>query len=531
MTAIEQPHALETTGIVKHYPGTTALKGVAFTAEYGQVSVLVGENGAGKSTLMKILAGIESPSAGQLYLDGTPVDLRSVRDAERLGIAMVHQELSVLPNLSVAANIFAGHEPARGPRWIAPAWIQRREESRRSDAVLESLGHPLPTEQDAGELSLGQQQIVELARAIARRSRVLILDEPTSTLSSAEVRTLFRALHELKSKGVCIIYISHRLSEVLEIGDRFTVLRDGRVVAVSGREGVDHRWLVENMTGRAASAGFGSSSVPTTGEMLNVTGLSHVDTKTALQPRQALHDVSFCLRHGEVLGIFGLLGAGRTELLECLAGARPRSAGVVQLEGRPQPLDCVQNALHAGIALVPGDRQRDGLVPELTVRENIALAGLGECSLGPLLRLSKERQLVEEWAARVNLDSRCLDRPVASLSGGNQQKAVLLRCLMRHPKVLLLDEPTRGIDIGAKAEIAGLIRKLAAHGLATSSNSQQRLSVIFTSSETDEILALADRAIVLCHGAIILDKPIAEINEEILARAASAALAVEGTPA
>jgi erythritol transport system ATP-binding protein len=508
-------HALEVTGVVKRYPGTTALKGVAFHADYGQVSVVMGENGAGKSTLMKILAGIESPSEGQICLDSAPVHLRSVRDAERLGIAMVHQELSVLPNLSVAANIFAGHETT-----LIAGWIARREESRRSAAVLESLGHPLSTSLEAGALSMGQQQIVELARAIARRSRILILDEPTSTLSRAEVGVLFRVLRELKSTGVCILYISHRLSEVLEIGDRFTVLRDGRVVAVTGREGADHRWLVENMTGRAIGAERAAGVMPVTDELLAIEELSCLETQTALPPRQVLHDVSFTLRRGEVVGVYGLLGAGRTELLECLAGARERSAGKVRLQGRPVRLDSVRSALRAGIALAPGDRQRDGLVPDLTVRENIALAALDECRAGPLLALNKEKRLVEEWARRVNLSPRSLDEPVASLSGGNQQKVILLRCLMRHPKILLLDEPTRGIDVGAKAEIGMLIRALATEGTANG-DARQRLSVIFTTSETDEILSLADRCIVLCRGAVALDRPTAEVSEELLARAAS----------
>lgn len=526
MTNTPQPrYALEVTGVVKHYPGTTALKGVAFHAEYGQVSVVIGENGAGKSTLMKILAGIETPSAGQMYVDGAPVNPRSVRDAERLGIAMVHQELSVMPNLSVGANIFAGHETTRG--W---GWIAQREEAQQSAAVLEVLGHPLPVEQEAGDLSLGQQQIVELARAIARRSRILILDEPTSTLSAAEVRVLFEVLRDLKNTGVCIIYISHRLSEVLEIGDRFTVLRDGRVVASTGREGVDHGWLVEQMTGRVSNVECAARPLQASEEMLAVEGLSYTETQTALPCRQALRNVSFTVRRGEVVGVYGLLGAGRTELLECLAGARRASTGTVRLEGQAVRLHSVQDALQSGIALAPGDRQRDGLVPELTVRENIALATLDECRVGPLLALRKEKKLVEEWAARVNLAPRCLDEPVVSLSGGSQQKAILLRCLMQHPRVLLLDEPTRGIDVGAKAEIGALIRKLAAAGL-TNGGTQQGLSVIFTSSETDEILALADRCIVLCRGVVTLDRPAAEMNEESLARAASEiAVAEEALP-
>jgi erythritol transport system ATP-binding protein len=503
---LQEQHAVEVTGVVKHYPGTTALRDVAFWADYGQVSVVMGENGAGKSTLMKILAGIEMPSAGQIYRDGIVVHPRNVRDAEHLGIAMVHQELSVLPNLSVSANIFAGREATRGFGWIAGS-----VEAARSQEVLSSLGRPMPPRQESGSLSLGQQQIVELARAIARHSRVLILDEPTSTLSTAEVQVLFRVLQELKCSGVCIIYISHRLSEVLEIGDRFTVLRDGRVVAMAEREAANQRWLVEQMTGRTVSSVGDPRPRPAMGTMLTVEGLSHLEYLSSLPPRQALSDVSFDVWRGEVVGVYGLLGAGRTELLECLAGARRRSAGMVRVEGKAVRLESVRSALRSGVALVPGDRQRDGLVPELTVRENIALDAVGECRVGPMLMLGKEKRLVEQWASRVRLAVKCLDQPVRSLSGGNQQKAILLRCLMKHPKVLLLDEPTRGIDVGAKEEIGALIRELSTEGL----------SVLFTTSETEEILALADRSMVLCRGRMTLHAPSVEVTDEMLAIAAS----------
>jgi erythritol transport system ATP-binding protein len=512
-TGLRERHAVEVAGLVKHYPGTTALRDVTFWADYGQVTVVMGENGAGKSTLMKILAGIEMPSAGQMYRDGAAVHPRSVRDAERLGIAMVHQELSVLPNLSVGANIFAGHEATRGFGWIAGS-----EEAARSREVLKSLGHPIPAEQEAGGLSLGQQQIVELARAIARRSRILILDEPTSTLSAAEVRILFAVLLELKRSGVCIIYISHRLREVLQIGDRFAVLRDGRMVASAGREAANHRWLVEQMTGRATAAVGAPRPLAEAETVLAVEGLSHVEYSAPLPPRQTLHDVSFEMKRGTVTGIYGLLGAGRTELLECLAGARRRSAGTVRVEGTAVRLESVRSALRAGIALAPGDRQRDGLVPELSVRENIALDAVEGCRAGPLLALGKEKRLVEAWASRVHLGAGCLERPVRSLSGGNQQKAILLRCLMKHPKVLLLDEPTRGIDVGAKEEIGTLIRELAAGGL----------SVLFTTSETEEMLALADRSIVLCRGRVTLQQPTSAVSEPMLTLAASGQPSAEG---
>jgi erythritol transport system ATP-binding protein len=503
---LQECHAVEVTAVVKHYSGTTALRDVAFWADYGQVSVVMGENGAGKSTLMKILAGIEMPSAGQMYRDGVAVQPRNVREAEHLGIAMVHQELSLLPNLSVSANIFAGHEPTRGFGWIAGS-----VEAARSQEVLSLLGRPMPPQQESGSLSLGQQQIVELARAIARRSRVLILDEPTSTLSTAEVRVLFRALLQLKRSGVCIIYISHRLGEVLEIGDRFTVLRDGRVVAIAGREAANERWLVEQMTGRTVSPVGAPCSRAPMSTVLSVEGLSYREYLRSLPLRQALCNVSFDMGHGEVVGVYGLLGAGRTELLECLAGARRHSAGVVRVEGKTVRLESVRSALCGGITLVPGDRQRDALVPELTVRENIALDGVEECRVGPILALHKEKRVVEEWASRVHLATKCLDRPVRSLSGGNQQKAILLRCLMKHPKVLLMDEPTRGIDVGAKEEIGALIRELATEGL----------SVLFTTSETGEILALTDRSMVLCRGRMTLNAPTIEVTEEHLAIAAS----------
>ena len=490
--------AIEVSGLVKSYPGAVALKGVDFRADYGEIAVVMGENGAGKSTLMKILAGVETPTSGEVRIDGRTVRLRSVRDAESRGIAMVHQELNLLPNLSVTDNIFAGHEISH-----AFGWVRRRVEEQRGREALEILHHPLPPEQLVGSLPLGHQQIVELARAIARRSKILILDEPTSTLSSAEVEILFQVLDRLRRSGVCIIYISHRLREVLAIGERFTVLRDGCIAGRADRSHVDESWLVEQMTGRPALRTRSGSAPQQDRAVLSVAGLSLCSASGA---RRALSDVSFSLHRGEVLGVYGLLGAGRTELLECLSGARPGFTGRVCLEGVPVRLDTVAGALRKGVALVPEDRKRDGLVPELSVRENIALPGLRECCAGPWVLAKKERRTVEAWAARVNLNPACLDLPISALSGGNQQKAILLRCLLCRPRVLLLDEPTRGIDVGAKAEIAALLRSLAAEGL----------SVLFTTSEPEELLQIADRCLVLSRGVITRDCVVSEISEEEL---------------
>jgi erythritol transport system ATP-binding protein len=413
------------------YPGTLALDCVDYDVQPGRVNVLIGENGAGKSTLMRILAGEEQPTSGRVE-----------RDAP---VAMIHQELSLLPNLSVADNIFLGREKTR--RGV----IERQAQEDETHRVMSRLGLDVDPRKLVSDLPLGQQQLVEIGKALAREARVLIMDEPTSALSAAETGTLFRVIREAKATGVGIVYISHRLRELLEIGDRVTVLRDGRVVAESEAAAVDTRWLVEKMTGGALQE-------------------------------------SAWRGPGEVIGIYGLMGSGRTELFE----KRLREEG----------------GIRAGIAMLPEDRAAAGIIAELSVLENITLASMRGLYLSP----EQERRRASEIATELGIRHAGLHRPITSLSGGNQQKAVLARFLLAQPKVLLLDEPTRGVDVGARAEIYSIIRRLSAQGM----------TIVFASSELQEVLALADRIQVMARGRITAEFDARTATEHDLVEASAA---------
>jgi erythritol transport system ATP-binding protein len=498
---------LEARGVTKRYGANVAVNGVTFCVRRGAVNVLIGENGAGKSTLMRLLAGVELADSGEILMDGERLGMRSPRDAEAAGIAIVHQELAVLDNLDLAENIFAGRELVR-----SSVLIDRAKQDTRSGAALGELRKPLALRSLAGELSLGNRQMVELARSLAHGAKVLILDEPTSALSVAESSSLFSVIEELKQRGVAIVYISHRLHELLQLGDHFTVMRDGRVVGTGERGAVDRQWIVERMSCREAGREAEARSVCSTCEpMLEVVGAA-----TETPGRTAVRDMSFAVGRGEVVGIYGLLGSGRTELLEALAGLGTMEGGEVRVGGRKASVRSVADAIGAGIALVPEDRQRDGLVPELSIRENISLASLGDFARGGWLRRGEERARVNEVAAQMRIAARDLELKVTTLSGGNQQKVVLARCLMRRPKVLLLDEPTRGVDVAAKAEIYRMLRELATKGL----------SVLFATSEIEEARTLADRVLVMVQGKLVAEFAGATVTDEALFAAASPA--VEG---
>jgi erythritol transport system ATP-binding protein len=495
---------LEARCVTKRYGANVALSDVTFCVRRGTVNVLIGENGAGKSTLMRLLAGVEPADAGEILMNGERVNLRSPRDAEAAGIAIVHQELAVLENLDLSENIFAGRELLR-----SAVLIDRESQDLRSNAALAQLHKPLSLRSVAGALSLGNRQLVEVARSLAHGARVLILDEPTSALSAAESASLFRVIDELKRRGVAIVYISHRLNELLELGDHFTVMRDGRIVGRGERGQVDRQWIVERMSGRDAiqqqQTVFPNSAFE---PMLQVMGIAtmHAD-------RTAVNGVSFTVGRGEIVGIYGLLGSGRTELMEALAGLG-MFAGEVFLSGRRVSVESVADATAAGIALVPEDRQRDGLVPELSIRENISLGSLHKFARGGWLRRRAEIAQAREIAAQMNIAARDLEQKVTTLSGGNQQKVVVARCLMRQPKVLLLDEPTRGVDVAAKAEIYLMLRKLAAKGL----------SVLFATSEIEEAKTLADRVLVMVQGKLAAEFAACEMTDEALFAAASPAV-------
>jgi len=498
---------LEACGIRKRYAGNLALDDVTFRVHRNAVNVLIGENGAGKSTLMRILAGVEQADSGSILLDGRPITQHSPREASAHGISIVHQELSVMPNLDISENVFAGREVLKGG-----TLVDRAAEDTRATSALIRLHKLLPLKTPAGQLSLGSRQIVELARTLAHGARVLILDEPTSALSITETDSLFEVIEDLKRSGVSIIYISHRLHELLHLGEYFTVLRSGRVVGEAAREDVSRQWIVERMSGRPEELDSAPRNSGSKATVLTVAHLSLPASGGEEAAQAPLHDVSFELHQGEVLGIYGLLGAGRTELVETLAGCRAGATGFVKSERlHALPVD-IAGAMAAGIVLVPEDRQRDGLIPELSIRENIALAATPRSLLSRVfVNRGEETARVRELASALNIAAKDLEVPVTALSGGNQQKVLLARCLMRSPTVLLLDEPTRGVDVGAKADIYRILRKLANEGL----------SILFTTSEIEESRTLADRVLVLCQGQVSAEFSHAELSDEALFATAS----------
>jgi erythritol transport system ATP-binding protein len=459
------------------YPGTRALDAVDFAVRRGEVRVLVGENGAGKSTLMRILAGIEQPTSGVLDFLGCTPD----------SVAMIHQELNLLPNLSVSDNIFLAHELTRF------GGIDRRAQQRRTAELMARLEQHIDPQTLVGDLPLGKQQIVEVAKALARDARVLIMDEPTSALSAPEVEVLFRLIRDLKSHGVAVVYISHRLEELLTIGDSVTVLRDGRVVAEAAAADIDVRWIVEQMCGATAAA-----------EPVDAAESNGDSRPPVLAVKGA---VSFTAAPGEIVGFYGLMGAGRTELFESMLGLRTVPAVSIDVGGRSFDRLAIQERIRSGLALVPEERKASGIVPTLSVEQNMTLAALHGVWLSPAAERSRAARLAEE----LHIRTRGVEAPITSLSGGNQQKAILGRYLLLSPKVLLLDEPTRGVDVGARAEIYAIIRRLAAKGMA----------ILFASSELQEIRALATRVVVMATGRIAADFSAAEATEQALVAAST----------
>ena len=486
MTA-EQPAVMRARGINKVFGATHALRGVDFAVVRGQVTVLFGENGAGKSTLMKILAGIETPTTGTLELDGEPVVLRGARDAAARGIAIIHQELSLFPNLSIADNIFMAREQVRG-RGVVVDQERQREATRE---LMARLDEDLDPDTPVSQLRVGQQQIVEIARALSQEARVLIMDEPTSALSVAEVEVLFRVIRELTAAGVAIVYISHHLEEALEIADRVVVFRDGRLVAEERADAVDTTWVVAKMVGRNPDDLFPSEHADARDVLLEVEDLVVVDPATP--GRLAVDDVSFTVRAGEIVGLYGLMGAGRTELLEVIAGRGRPAGGHIKLDGRPIEDRSIGERIRLGVALVPEDRQRDGLVQALSVGQNLTLPSLLRYVRRLWVSPKQEREAVDRTIADVTVKTSGPNAPIGSLSGGNQQKVVVGKALLTDPRVLLLDEPTRGVDVGAKADIFELITEQARQGRG----------VVFATSEMEEALRLPDRLLVMSKGRVV----------------------------
>jgi erythritol transport system ATP-binding protein len=494
---------LQAEAISKRYGGTIALRSVDFAAHEAAVNVLIGENGAGKSTLMRILAGIEQPSAGRLLLDGEEVHFTSVRDAGAKGIGIVHQELNLCPNLTVAENIFLGCRA--GSQRVLLDKAAERKETRR---LLAELNLDIDPDTLLGSLRIGQQQLVEIAKALAGRCKILILDEPTSALSSAEVEILFDVIADLKRSGVAIVYISHRLDELLKIGDHVTVLRDGAIVATAPAHSISVAWIIERMLGERGKLDE-SRKAPTRGRPVLVLDQVSLPRRQSHAP---LHAISVTLHAGETVAVYGLLGSGRTELLEVITGVRRSNSGSITFAGkRVDELD-VADRVRMGMQMVPEDRQGEGLFPNLDVGENITLSNLWRYARVGVISRAAEHAAVQTTISRVGVKTPSPSVPIAALSGGNQQKVVVARALLPEPSVLLLDEPSRGVDVGARAEILGLLRQLADQGLA----------VIFSTSDMMEARMAADRIIVLARGEIVLDAAADEIDDAVLVAAANA---------
>jgi erythritol transport system ATP-binding protein len=480
MTA-SHPIGLSIRDAVKVYPGTRALKGVDFDIRLGAVNVLVGENGAGKSTLMKIIAGVEDITSGEISMHGQSIRFRNKDDAVKAGIGIVFQELNLFPEMSIAENIFMGREPTRFGVDIDHTYVLA--EARR---LMRRLEHDIDPETPLGHLRIGQQQIVEIAKALAQDAQILILDEPTSALSAQEVEVLFRVIDDLKAQGVGIVYISHRLEELIRVGDYITVLRDGEITGNRSMEGVDIPWIVEAMIGDK-SKDFSSALTHELGDKV-------FEARHIRLPRPGggyiVEDVSLHVQAGEVLGLYGLMGAGRTEFLECVMAQHPEATGSFYVDGEELSTTSVAGRIARGIALVPEDRKRDGLVQMMAIRENLTLSALGRLARVFHVDPAAEARKAMEFVKQLTIKVASPENPVSSLSGGNQQKVVIGKALMTRPKILLMDEPSRGIDIGAKAEIYRTMRKLAAEGIG----------ILFVTSDIEEVMALADRIHVMADG-------------------------------
>lgn len=490
---------IEMRGISKQFDAVKALSNVDLTLYPGEVHTIAGENGSGKSTLLKILAGVIQPNEGLIRIDGTSHVLTSVRGAMGLGVTMVSQELSLVPNLGIAENVFLGHNQTRD--FIGINW---KDTEKRAAELLKRLNLTVNPKQLVSTIPQHQQQLVEIARALSFDTRVLLLDEPTSSLDPAEVKSLFNVIRQLRDDGVAVVLISHRMSEMLEISDRFTVLRDGKLIDTGVKGDVSEAWLIDRMVlNKPKKISDSTYSIENKRAVLEVKGLS--------DRLGAFNNISFNLHAGEIVGVAGLAGAGRTELVETIVGSRPRISGEVLIDGVVVKANS-RSSINAGIALVPDDRRTKSTIHEMSVRENLLLA---QHQLPFSFRSkSKEAKIVNAWCERFKIKAADIDTPIKSLSGGNQQKVVIARCLVTKPKILILDEATRGIDLGAKAEIYEILRGLARDGLA----------ILVVSSEMTEIFEISDRVLVMHAGGLTADLDRSTINESDVVSAATGVL-------
>jgi ribose transport system ATP-binding protein len=489
---VAEPPLLEVRGLRKHFPGVQALDGVSLDLRAGEVLAVVGENGAGKSTLMKVLAGVHAPDGGELLLRGKPVRFAGVADAQRHGISLIHQELNLAETLDIAANVCLGREVVRGGLL---GWLDRRAMDRLTRGLLARVGLDASPRTPVVRLSPGQKQLVEIARALGMDARVIIMDEPTSSLTQTEAQRLFQVVGELKRAGVAVVYISHRLGEVREVADRVVVLRDGRYAGTLARHEITHDALVRLMVGRDLKQLYPRRH--------GAPGPVRLELRGVLYEGGGRGPISLAVRGGEVVGMAGLVGAGRTELAEALFGIRRILAGEVYLDGRPLKVRHPTEAIRAGLFLVPEDRRLHGLVLEASVRDNIALPNLDQLSVLRLIRPGGETALARRMSDKLHVRAAGVGQAAAQLSGCNQQKVVLGKWLARTPRVLILDEPTRGVDVGARSEIYALIDELAGAGVA----------VLMISSDMEEVLGMSDRLLVMYQGRLAGELSRAQMSE------------------
>jgi ribose transport system ATP-binding protein len=491
LSSHSKPPLLTVDRVSKRFAGVQALQDVSLSLSEGEVLAVLGENGAGKSTLMKILAGVQQSDTGSISIHGEPVQLDSCRTAMSHGVVLIHQELNLADNLDIGANIFLGREPRRF------GLIDRRTIERESRRFLDMVGLDESPSKLVGELTIGRQQMVEIAKALSTEAKVLIMDEPTSSLSGRETERLFEVVKDLRKRGVSIIYISHRLGEVIELADRVTVLRDGKNAGDLAKNEITHDNMVRLMVGRDVSKIFNRKPTTAHEVLFKVTDL--------VTPTWPQHRVSFEVRAGEIVGVSGLVGAGRTEVLRCLFGIDRALSGTIEMDGVTLQLDKPYDAIRNGIGLIPEDRKKEGLVLELPISANIGLAGLrkNQFAFG-FLNKRQESEDAAKMIQQMRIRTPNAAQIVQFLSGGNQQKVVIGKWLALGPRLLLLDEPTRGIDVGAKQEIYRLMEDLAAQGLA----------ILFVSSEMEEILGMSDRVLVMHEGRISGELARKDLSEE-----------------
>lgn len=486
---------LRLSGIHKRFGGVTALAGVDLTVRPGEVLGLVGENGAGKSTLMRVIGGVHTPSEGRIEIDGVEVDHLTVPRSIAAGIAFVHQELSNFDNLTVAENIFLGRLPTRyGPLRL----VDTRTMNRNADRILARLGATFAGDTPLADLSLAQMQLAEIAKALSLNARLVILDEPTSSLTATETDRLLGVMEALRSDGVSIIFITHRLSEVERLADRVTVLRDGKLAVDLPKDQVSAPAMIRHMIGRDLKSVYTPPAAPPGPPVLQVMGL-----RTPRYPDRA---VDLTLRKGEILGLAGLIGAGRTELAETIFGLTPALAGQITLDGEPLTVTTPRQAIAQGIFLIPEDRKQNGLILDFPIAQNISLPSLNDLSRHGIVNRTAETVLAERQKKALDLRAADLTLPASALSGGNQQKVVLARWLALSPRVILFDEPTRGVDVGAKAEIYRLMRALSDHGVG----------VLMISSDMEEVIGVSDRVLVMHEGRIAGSLPRDQLSEHAI---------------